>query len=91
LPARRLFELGVVTEVLARQAVLARALQYAEMLAGFNRETITNAKLLYDMSSDAPLQESLRFGRAFGEATLGSAASREGVLAYAEKRLAKYE
>ena len=30
--------------------------------------------------------ESLRFGRAYGEKTLASAASREGIAAYAEGR-----
>jgi enoyl-CoA hydratase/carnithine racemase len=91
LPARRMLELGVITEVLASESVLDRALQLAEILAGFSREAIANARLLYNLSSDAPLHESLQFGRAFGEATLGSATSREGVLAFAEKRPANYQ
>jgi enoyl-CoA hydratase/carnithine racemase len=86
LSAHRVWELGLVTEVLPGPEVLSRALALAEMIAGYDADTVRRAKLLHDMAAEAPIDESLRFGRAFGEETLGSAASREGIAAYAEGR-----
>jgi enoyl-CoA hydratase/carnithine racemase len=83
--AMRAHALGLVTEVVAAAELLPRALSVAEAIAGFDREAITNAKLLYDLSADSPVNESLSFGRAFGEATLASARSQDGVVAYAQK------
>lgn len=86
LPAARLHALGLITEVLPGADVLPRAIAIAEIILSHPQEAVHNAKLLFDHAADMPIDDSLRLGRAFGEATLGSAASREGVAAFAERR-----
>ncbi|NIJ33253.1 enoyl-CoA hydratase/carnithine racemase [Sphingomonas oligoaromativorans] len=84
--ARRAHELGLVTEVVPGAELLPRAMALAGMIAGYDAEAVRNAKMLHDMAADASIDESLRFGRLYGEKTLASAASREGIAAYAEGR-----
>lgn len=84
--AARMFDLGLVSEVTAGSELLPRALAVAELIASYPQEAVRNAKLLHDLAADAAIDNSLRFGRAWGEATLGSAATREGIAAYAEGR-----
>ena len=86
LSARRIWELGLVTEVLPGPDVLPRATAIAETIAGYDADTVRRAKLLHDMAADAPIHESLRFGRALGEETLGLAASREGIAAFVGRK-----
>jgi enoyl-CoA hydratase/carnithine racemase len=88
--ATRAFELGLVSEVVPADVLLARAIALGEQLLGYDPETLRRAKLLHDMAADAPIDESLRFGRAFGEETLKSGASREGIAAFAEGRPARF-
>jgi hypothetical protein len=58
----------------------------AQSVAAFDRDTVRRALALHDFAADAPIGESLRFGRAYGEETMGSAAERDAVRAYAEGR-----
>lgn len=89
-PAARLYELGVVSEVLPASELMARAIEVGEMIASYSQPAVRNAKLLHDLSTSMPLDQSLPFGTAFGMATLDSADSREGVAAYVEKRDTQY-
>lgn len=84
--AARMFELGLVSEVVAADAVVSRAMALALLIAGHPQPAVRNAKLLHDLAADAPIEDSLRFGRAWGEATLGSAETLARVAAYAEGR-----
>lgn len=84
--AQRLHQLGVITEVVPAADLLARSLEVTAGILTYSGEAIRNAKQLFEMAVDAPLDQSLRFGNAFGQATLNSAVSREGVKAYAEHR-----
>lgn len=81
--------LGLVTEVLPAADVLPRAIEIARMIADYSPAAVANAKALYDFAADSPIHESLSFGRAFGEVTLGTTHSREGIAAFAEKRSAE--
>lgn len=84
--ARRAWELGLISEVVPAADLMPRALAVAEMLCGYAPEAVRRAKALHDMAADAPIDESLRFGRTWGEETLQSSATREGIAAFAEKR-----
>jgi enoyl-CoA hydratase/carnithine racemase len=81
--AERLYALGLVSEVVPAADVVPRALAVAEMIAGHPQEAVRNAKLLHDLAADAAIDDSLRFGRAWGEATLGNAETQAGIAAYA--------
>lgn len=86
LTAARLHTLGLVSEVVPRGEEVSRAIAIAEAIAAFPRDAVLNAKLLHDLAADAAIDDSLRFGRAWGEATLGDAASREGIAGFAAGR-----
>jgi enoyl-CoA hydratase/carnithine racemase len=81
--AQRLHTLGVVSEVVPGPDVMPRAIAIGEAIAGHAQEAVRNAKLLHDLAADAAIDESLRFGRAWGEATLDSAETRAGISDYA--------
>ena len=81
--AARMFELGLVSEVVPRGDLHTRAIAVGEAIAGYSQEGVRNAKLLHDLAADAAIDESLRFGRAWGEATLGSDAIRAGIAVFA--------
>jgi enoyl-CoA hydratase/carnithine racemase len=82
--AARLHQLGLVTEVVPGAEVMARALATAHAILARPRAAVLNAKLLYELAADAPIGDSLRFGRAWGEATLGASAPDE-VRAFARR------
>lgn len=84
--AARALELGLISEVVPRERLMPRAIELAEMIAGFDRDTVRRALALHDFAADAPIHESLSFGRAYGEETLGGLATQEGIRAYAEGR-----
>jgi enoyl-CoA hydratase/carnithine racemase len=88
--ARRAWELGLVTEVVSSADLMPRALAIGETLLGYDPATLIRAKLLHDVAACAPIDESLRIGRAWGEETLALAAAREGIGAYADGREAKF-
>jgi enoyl-CoA hydratase/carnithine racemase len=82
IPAGRAWELGLITEVVPAAELMPRAIAIATMLLGYDPQTLIRAKLLHDMAADAPIDESLRFGRIWGEETLVSAASVAGIAAF---------
>lgn len=84
--AQRLYDLGVITEVVPRQNLLARTLEVAGQMLQHPWAAIRDAKLLYDFSADAVLDHSLNFGAAFGHATFRAAGTQDGVSAYVEGR-----
>ena len=82
--AARALELGLITEIVPSADLMPRAIAVAAAIAAFDPATLQRAMLLYDMAAAAPIDESLRFGRAFGEETLGSGASLAAIAAYAK-------
>ena len=86
--AARLYELGVISEVVPDERVRARALEIAEAMLANSWEAVRNGKLLHDMAADMPVDQALRFGAAFGNATLASVEGKEGVAAFADRRAA---
>jgi len=80
--ARRAWELGLITEVVPAAELMTRARAVAAMLLGYDPQTLIRAKQLHDMAADAPIDESLRFGRLWGEETLSSAATVAGIAAF---------
>ena len=81
--ATRMFELGLVSEVVAQSDLKDRAIAVGDLIASYSQEGVRNAKLLHDLAADAAIDDSLRFGRAWGEATLGSDAIRQEIVAFA--------
>ncbi|WP_070152454.1 enoyl-CoA hydratase/isomerase family protein [Sphingobium phenoxybenzoativorans] len=90
LSATRMYGLGVISEIVPSAQLRQRALDVAHAMLQNSWEAIRNGKLLYEMAADIPIDQSLRFGRAFGEATLKSADSQEGVAAFSEGRDATF-
>lgn len=86
IPAARALELGLISEIVPGVELMPRALAVAQDVAAFDRDTVRRALALHDFAADAPIHESLSFGRLYGEETLGSAAEREAIRAYAEGR-----
>lgn len=80
--AARMFELGLISEIVPRAQLRERAIAIGAMIAGYPQEAVRSAKLLHDLAADAAIEDSLRFGRAWGEATLGSDAVRAGIAAF---------
>lgn len=91
LPARRLYELGVVTEVLPKEHILERTLAVTQAMLGNSWQAIRNGRDLYELSCDMAIDQALAVGNAWGKATLESADSREGIAAFAQKRSAGFE
>lgn len=83
--AARAQALGLVTEVVPATRLMPRANAVAEAIAAFDRDTVRRTLALHDFAADAPVGESLRFGRAYGEETLAGAATREGIRSFVER------
>ncbi|WP_353204852.1 enoyl-CoA hydratase-related protein [Sphingomonas sp.] len=81
--AARMFELGLVSEIVPYADLRERVIAIGAMIAGYPQAAVRSAKLLHDLAADAAIEDSLRFGRAWGEATLGSEAVRAGITAFA--------
>ncbi|MGF7154817.1 enoyl-CoA hydratase/isomerase family protein [Novosphingobium gossypii] len=90
LPARRLYELGVVTEVVPGDALLNRALEVTQAMLVNSWQAINNGRELYELSTGMNTGQALAVGNAWGKATLASADSREGIAAYTAKRDAQF-
>jgi len=86
LPARRLYELGVVTEVLPADQLLERAMAVTQTMLSHSWQAIRNGRELYELSCSMEISQALAVGNAWGKATLDSADSREGITAFAQKR-----
>lgn len=90
LPASRLYELGLVTEVVAGEHLVDRALEVTRAMLANSWLAINNGRELYELSTGMDTAQALAVGNAWGKATLGSADSREGIAAYAQKRGAQF-
>lgn len=84
-PATRLYELGVVSEVVPSAHLRDRTLEFAQAMLANSWEAIRNGKLLYDIAVDLPITQALRIGQAMGQPTLNSADSRERIAAFADR------
>lgn len=91
LPADRMHQLGLVTDIFDADVLQERALGVVEAMLEHSWDAIGHALALYDASRAMPEDMALRFGRRFGDATLGTADAREGVSAFAQGRGAKYD
>ncbi|GGC22662.1 enoyl-CoA hydratase [Novosphingobium marinum] len=90
LPARRLYELGIVTEVVPGEQLRQHTLDVVQSMLENSWQAINNGRHLYELSTGMDIDQALAVGNAWGKATLDSTASREGVAAYAEKRGARF-
>jgi len=90
-PARRMYELGLVSHVVAPEQVLDKAIEVAESIIVNSLQNVRFAKQLFNISRDTNVQEALRIGREMGEEVFANPASVEGVRAFAEKRDAKFD
>lgn len=88
--AARMLSLGLVSEVVPADRLMPRAREVAEQILGFDTVAVRRAKMLFDSAADMPIDQALRFGRAYGEETLASAGGREGIAAFAEGRGARF-
>lgn len=91
LPARRLYELGVVTEVVPGERLLARAMEVTQAMLANSWQAIANGRELFELSTGMDTAQALAVGNAWGKATLSSADSREGIAAFAQKREAGFD
>lgn len=90
LSAQRLYELGVVTEVLAGDRVLGRALEVTQAMLANSWQAINNGRLLYEISTGLDTNQALALGNAWGIATLASSDTHEGIAAFAHRRRADF-
>ncbi|KHK93187.1 enoyl-CoA hydratase/isomerase family protein [Novosphingobium malaysiense] len=89
-PARRLHDLGIVTEVVPSATLLERTLHVTHAMLENSWQAIRNGRDLYELSTGMDIDQALAVGNAWGKATLDSADSREGIGAYAEGRKPGY-
>jgi enoyl-CoA hydratase/carnithine racemase len=91
LPAQRLYDLGMINRVVPQEQVLEATLALAEAVLANSWQAVRRARALYDDTRDMGLPEALAHGHAQAEALMHSDASREGIAAYAESRVARFE
>ncbi|WP_062733346.1 enoyl-CoA hydratase-related protein [Sphingobium abikonense] len=82
-PAQRLYDLGIITEVVPHALLLDRALHVIGTMLDNDWQAINNGRQLYELSAGMEVNHALALGNAWGKATLDSAASRAGIAAYA--------
>ena len=82
LPAQRLYELGLVSEVVPPGQARPRALAVTHAMLAHSWEAIRNGRLLYELAADMPVAQGLAVGNAWGKATLDSPHSRAGIAAF---------
>lgn len=85
LPARRLYELGVVTEVVPGDQLLDRTLAVTQAMLGHSWTAIANGLKLHDLSAGMEIGQALAIGNAWGKATLTSTESVDGIAAFSAK------
>ena len=90
LPARRFYELGLVTEIVTSDQLLDRTLSVTQAMLENSWQAIRNGRDLYEMATGMDIVQALAVGNAWGQATLGHADSREGIAAFAQKRATSF-
>lgn len=91
LPAARMQQLGLINRVVPQNDVLGAALDLAGQVLGNSWHALGHAKALYEDTRDMPLPAAIAHGHAQADALMRSEASREGIAAYAEGRMARFE
>lgn len=90
LPARRFYELGLVTEIVTSDQLLDRTLSVTQAMLENSWQAIRNGRDLYEMATGMDIAQALAVGNAWGRATLNHADSREGIAAFAQNRPASF-
>lgn len=90
LPARRFYELGLVTEIVTSDQLLDRTLSVTQAMLENSWQAIRNGRDLYEMATGMDIAQALAVGNAWGRATLNHADSREGIAAFAQNRAASF-
>lgn len=83
-------EIGLVNEIVAPEALQARAHAFAKLLAGRSAPAMTAIKRLVHQGMELPLAEALRLERAALPDILGSADYAEGLAAFEERRVPRF-
>ena len=91
LPAARLQELGLVNRVVPQEKVLEATLVLADQVLANSWHALRHAKALYEDAREMSLPDAIAHGHAQAAALMHSAASREGIAAYAEGRAARFD
>ncbi len=82
MPAQRMYDLGVVTEVVPGPHLLDRTLAVTDAMLANSWQAINNGRRLYDLAADMEIDQALAVGNLWGKATLDSPESRAGIAAY---------
>ncbi|AZI35595.1 putative enoyl-CoA hydratase [Caenibius tardaugens NBRC 16725] len=90
LPARRFYELGLVTEIVTSDQLLDRTLSVTQAMLENSWQAIRNGRDLYEMATGMDIAQALAVGNVWGRATLNHADSREGIAAFAQNRPASF-
>lgn len=90
IPAREAEALGLVSEVVADDAVQARALQLAEQIAGMPPLAVAQIKEVLLAGQDASLETALMLERKAFQLLFASADQHEGMQAFLDKRAAQF-
>jgi enoyl-CoA hydratase/carnithine racemase len=85
LPARRLYDLGIITEVVPAEQLLDRTLAVTNAMLSHSWQAIRNGRELYELSTGMNIDQALAVGNAWGKATLHTEDSKEGIAAFAQK------
>lgn len=90
IPAREAEALGLVSEVVADDAVQARALQLAEQIAGMPPLAVAQIKEVLLAGQDASLETALMLERKAFQLLFASADQHEGMQAFLDRRAAQF-
>lgn len=89
-PARRLYELGVVSQVVPAGELVGAARAAANAINVNSGPAVRNAKMLFDLAVDMPLDQAMRVGNEIGFMSFTNPDTAEGIGAYAEGRHAAF-
>ncbi len=89
-PAQRLYDIGVISELVPTGAALPRAQELAQTIMANSPAALRGAKQLFDMSLDLSIEQAMRVGNAIGLVALKNDDTREGIGAYVDKRTAEF-
>ncbi len=91
LPARRLYELGVISFLVPPEKVVPHALEVAERIGRNSPAAISAARDLYEFSAIASLPDAFGYGLAKGKQSLSGGEAVEGIGAFSEKRVPRFD
>jgi len=88
--AKRLYKLGVVSQLVPTGQTLDAALAFAKLMLNNSWSALQRAKKLFDLSTTLSLDDALAVGNEIGFACFREADAHEGISAFAEKREPKF-